>query len=356
MTLQGELRTMELPDLLQWLAASQATGTVLFRHRAGDIVWKVAAGHLVDVVGSGFETWAAERVGREAWDKARGWSERERTAPAVILQRVGLIAAADLADWRTVAVKRSLHTILMREDGWFRFTPGPVQGQGVPIEALLMEVAVEFDEQVRVRQRFGRGLIWVEAVPGAALAGLPADLAALVRAGVHVLELGWLLPGDPWPSLQALDAAAAAGEVALLPVDPALPEDPVQAYQDALIAQRSFQVERSATLFEDALAAAWDDTAAEQATARWLERYDELVRTRLFRGDRVVSPVGGGGALPGDPWGAWLLRVLDEPATVDDLRRRAPFHAFFITRAVRRLVEAGRLALEPIPADGGTLA
>jgi hypothetical protein len=356
MTLQGELRTMELPDLLQWLAASQSTGTVLFRHRAGDITWKVAAGHLVDVVGSGFETWASQRVGREAWEKARNWSERERTAPAVILQRVGLIAAADLAEWRTLSIKRSLHTILMREDGWFRFTPGPVQGEGIPIESLLMEVAVELDDQMRVRQRFGRGLVWVEAIPGAPLDDMPDDLARLVRSGVHVLELGWLLPGDPWPALQALDAAATAGTVALLPVDPALPDDPVQAWQDALIAQRSFQVERAATLFEDALAAAWDDTTAEEATSRWLERYDEMVRTRLFRGDRLVAPTAAVGPLPGDPWGAWLLRVLDAPATVDDLRRRAPFHPFFITRAVRRLVEAGRLELEPIPADGGTLA
>lgn len=347
---------MELQDLLQWMASSGATGTVLFRHRAGDIVWRVARGQLVDVEGPGFAQWAAARVGRDAWDKARMWAEREHTAPAEILQRVGLVRAEEIDEWRTTAVKRSLHTILMREDGWFRFTPGSVYGEGVAIEALLMETAIEFDEQLRVRQRFGRGLVWAETAPGRNAEGVPSELGELLRGGVHVLEVGWLLPGDPWPLLRDLDAAVDRGDVVLLPVEPALPDDPVTTFQDALIAQRAFQVERAATLFEDAISAAWDDTTADEATRRWLERYDELIRTRLFGGDRWVARAADARPEPGDPWAAWVMRRLDKPMRIDDLRREAPFHPFFITRAVRRLLEAGRLSIDPDSADGGTLA
>lgn len=355
MTLQGDLRTMELQDLLQWLANAEVSGTLLFRHRAGDLIWRMSKGRLVGIEGGDIDRWAAARVGAEAWHKARTWAEREHSSPEAILVRVGLLDAAEVPAWRMAAAKRALHAILLREDGWFHFTPGAISGEGLPAEQLLMEVAVEFDEWQKLRRRFGRGFVWIEAAPGQTLEDLPEDWAPWLQAGVHLVELGWLLAADVWDLARELDSLADAGRVLVLPVEPPVVTDPLKLYQEAMIAQRGFHFEEAAAGYEDAISAAWDDAAVRDAAARWLERYEEMVTAHLLPADSMLKRNPDAQPQPGDPWAAWLLRTLETPMKLAELRRTSPFHPFFVTRAARRQLAAGALRLAAKP-EGGSAA
>lgn len=343
MALQGDLKTMRLDELMQWLYQSEATGRLMFRHPSADIVWYVAAGQLVDVDTPGLDLWAEAKVGAKPWAKAKAWAEREGTTPLAILERVGLLDTAEVPGWIQAVGKRSLHTMMLWEQGWFLFEEMNVEGRGVPIEHLLLDAAREWDERDQLKQRFGDAVVWIEAAPGREVEGVSDAVAALLRGGVHLVELPWLLSEDAWEVTQRLNDLVAAGSAVLVPVDTPDLGDPLRAYQEALVAERSFRYEDAAASFEDAITAAWSDTFAREAVARWMERYMAMVAAHLLPPDRYVAPAAHAVPEPGDPYAAYILRVVTAPVRVADLLRRAPFHRFYVVRSLRRLAACGKL-------------
>lgn len=343
MPLQGDLKTMALEELLQWLHLSEATGHLLFRCPNADVRWRVAGGRLVDVDAPGLDPWARQLFGAENWDKAKNWAVRDNSTPAKVLVRVGLLSPAEAQSWLSDAGRRSLHTIFMWNDGWFLFEQAQVNGDGVDIEHLMLDVAREYDEREQVRGRLGDANAWVEAVPGAILSGLSAAAEALVRQGVHLAELPWLLPDDFWEVSKQIYRLADEGKAILMPAQEDRVGDSLKRYQEAAIAERSFRYEEAAEAFEEAISAAWDDPFVREVVAKWMDRYTEMVHKHLVSPKRRIERLPAAQPAPGDPFAAYVLRTLNRPETLAELQKRAPFHAFYVLRSVRRLAAAGQL-------------
>ncbi|RMF19395.1 MAG: DUF4388 domain-containing protein [Candidatus Dadabacteria bacterium] len=345
MPLQGDFGTMTLEELLQWLYLSESSGTLLFRCPNTDIRWGVAEGRLVDVRSNSLDRWAASQFGPDRWQKAKLWADRDQSSPVEILQKVGLLRAEEVGDWLQEAGRRSLHAIFMWNQGWFLFENGRVRGDGVPIEHLLLDVTREYDERIRVRERLGNAGVWVEAVPGADLSDLDDVLAEFLRAGVHLAELGWLLPDDLWDLSKTIYAVVGSSRALLIPPDETRATDPVRRYQEGVIAQRSFRHEEAAAAFEEAIEAAWEDPFVRETVDKWVRRYIELVKKHLVAPERRLERGEAATPKPGDPYAAWVLRTTTDGAAVRELVDIAPFPEHLVYRSIRRLAAAGDLRL-----------
>lgn len=346
MPLQGDFKTMTLAEFLQWLHLSESSGNVLFRSPNADVRWRINAGKLTDVSAPGLDPWAKAKFGAENWDKAKTWAARENTAPAKILVRVGLLTEEQAIGWLADAGRRSLHAIFMWDDGWFLFEQAEVEGNGVDVEHLMLDVAREHDERERVRHRIGAANVWVEASPGAILDGLSDAAANLVRRGVHVAELPWLLPDDFWDVSKEVYRLVNLGKAILVPAPDEGKVDNLKRYQEAAIAERSFRYEEAAVAFEEAISAAWEEPFSREAVAKWIDRYTDMVHAHLVVPSRLVEKTELVTPTPGDPYAAYILRTLEKPEPVESIRNRAPFHRFFVLRSLRRLAAEGGVKLK----------
>jgi len=343
MALQGDLRTMDLQDLLQWLAGAQISGILRFRHRQGDIEMRVSRGTITDIRAATIDRWAESLVGRAHWRKAVQWAERERQTPEEILQRVGVLPDNDLEAWRLEAARRALRDLLLWDDGWFHFQDAQIGGDGIDIAHLMLDVAVELDEREHLRERFGDSLIWLEQAPNTALDDVPDALAELLRGGIHLVEIPWLLADGLWANTKLIDQLVDARKVLTLEVTEPLVDDPVRAYQEAIAAERSFRYEEAAEKYEQAITAAWEDAFSHEAVDRWIERYVRMLAQHLFDETMEVRAAREWMPHPGDPYANYALRVLDEPRQIRTMIARAPFHRFFVLRSLRRLATGGTI-------------
>lgn len=161
MALSGDIKTMPVTDLLQWIETTTQTGIVEFT-REGE--WKKVffqSGQIL-FVSSSKET---EKIGqflirnrriREA-DLERCLEENERTGKKLtqILEDSGLISHQELYEEVILLIKDNLFDLFLWEEGRFEFTdlklPAKVKGPlALKTGQILFQVLTKIDEKRRV--------------------------------------------------------------------------------------------------------------------------------------------------------------------------------------------------------------
>jgi tetratricopeptide (TPR) repeat protein len=242
MTLAGRLRTMALPDVLQWLAMGRKTGTLVLERRS---VQK----KIVFRDGSIYSSWSndpRESLGQFLLRERLATEEQIFTALLRQEERKGLLGSILVADGIVTedALRRSLqlkaeemvYELFLWPDGQFEFKEGELPPDvqiaiEMDVNSVLMEGIRRIDEWARIRQVFpstrttfrlaGQPLVKDpterQILHLAALGKTLAEIALEMRrsefdAAVLLFELygrGYLVVQDPGEDTKALDTVEA---------------------------------------------------------------------------------------------------------------------------------------------------
>jgi len=193
MSLTGNLRTMDLPEVLQWISGGRKTGTLHLDR--GSVQKRIA---FVDgIIHTSWSNDPRESLGQflvrdgliteEQLFKALLRQEKEGRLIGVILVGDGAVAEADLRRALQVKVGETIYDLFLWPEGKFDFKDGelpspPGISVDLPVMGVIMEGARRIDEWSRIREIFPTAGTSFN-VPK----GIPADVT--VREERKFLEL-----------------------------------------------------------------------------------------------------------------------------------------------------------------------
>jgi Domain of unknown function (DUF4388) len=166
MAITGNLRTMQLSELLQWLSMGQKTGTLLVHGRPGEKRIYFDQGRIV----SSSSTIEREYLGHflvahgyiteEELTRAMEVQEESKILLGKILVMIGAISEEDLAVILRLKAAETIYDIFLWTEGAFEFVDGnlpklPMVPISVDVTGLVMEGLRRFDEWARIRTRIG---------------------------------------------------------------------------------------------------------------------------------------------------------------------------------------------------------
>jgi hypothetical protein len=161
--LAGNLRTMELPEVLRWVAYSQKTGTLYLQRRS---IQK----RILFRQGTIYTSWSNDpreslcqflmrerRLTEEELYQALLRQEDEGRPLGLILVRDGLVQESELKRILKTKAEETIYDLFLWPDGAFDFKEGPVPDSvGVVVELTVQEVILEgvrrLDEWKRIRE------------------------------------------------------------------------------------------------------------------------------------------------------------------------------------------------------------
>lgn len=165
MSLTGNLRTMDLPEVLQWIAGGRKTGTLHLDR--GSVQKKIAFAE--GIIHTSWSNDPRESLGQflvrdtliteEQLFKSLLRQEREGRLLGVILVDSGVITEADLRRTLQVKVAETIYDLFLWPEGRFDFKDGELPSlPGIPVDlpvmGVLMEGAHRIDEWSRIREIF----------------------------------------------------------------------------------------------------------------------------------------------------------------------------------------------------------
>jgi hypothetical protein len=165
MSLTGNLRTMDLPEVLQWISGGRKTGTLHLDH--GSVQKRIA--FTDGIIHTSWSNDPRESLGQylvregliteEQLFKALLQQEKEGRLIGVILVGDGVFTEADLRHALQVKVAETIYDLFLWPEGRFEFKDGelpPMLGIPVdlPVMGVIMEGARRIDEWSRIREVF----------------------------------------------------------------------------------------------------------------------------------------------------------------------------------------------------------
>jgi len=183
MSLTGNLRTMDLPEVLQWIAGGRKTGTLHLDR--GSVLKRIA---FVDgIIDTSWSNDPRESLGQflvrdalvteEQLFKALLRQEKEGRLIGVILVGDGAVSEDDLRRALQLKVGETIYDLFLWPEGQFEFKDGelpktPAISVNLPVMGVIMEGARRLDEWTRIRTVFPTAGTSFK-VPK----GIPADVA-----------------------------------------------------------------------------------------------------------------------------------------------------------------------------------
>ena len=165
MSLTGNLRTMDLPEVLQWIAGGRKTGTLHLDR--GSVLKRIA---FVDgIIDTSWSNDPRESLGQflvrdaliteEQLFKALLRQEKEGRLIGVILVGDGAVSEADLRRALQLKVGETIYDLFLWPEGQFEFKDGelpkpPGISVDLPVMGVIMEGARRVDEWSRIRTVF----------------------------------------------------------------------------------------------------------------------------------------------------------------------------------------------------------
>ena len=165
MSLTGNLRTMDLPEVLQWIAGGRKTGTLHLGR--GSVQKKIAFAD--GIIHTSWSNDPRESLGQflvrdaliteEQLFKSLLQQEREGRLMGVILVEGGVLTEADLRRAMQVKVAETIYDLFLWPEGKFDFKDGELPNPpGIPVDlpvmGVIMEGAHRIDEWSRIREIF----------------------------------------------------------------------------------------------------------------------------------------------------------------------------------------------------------
>lgn len=164
MAITGNLRTMQLSELLQWLSMGQKTGTLVVRGTAGEKRIYFQGGRII----SSSSTIEREYLGHflvafgyiteEELTRAMEVQEESKILLGKILVMIGAIQEEELTDLIKLKAAETIYDIFLWTEGAFEFIDGEIPKMPmVPISAdvtgIVMEGLRRYDEWQRIRTK-----------------------------------------------------------------------------------------------------------------------------------------------------------------------------------------------------------
>ncbi len=227
MSLSGTLRTMNLADLLQWVAGSQKTGRFAFRQ--GTVVKEVfVQDGLIVGAASNQRTEMLGHVlvarGKLTEEQLRaGLLARRHEAEFLgqILVRLGFISQDDLLRALAERTEEVVYSIFDWADADFHFEPAAQPGPDVvlislPVDHVLLRGVHRHDEQERIRNVFPDGrvvLATTDKTPPAEILQHPLArrIIEMLDGRRSIEEISFLLHTSPFPVMKFLYEAHRLG-------------------------------------------------------------------------------------------------------------------------------------------------
>jgi Domain of unknown function (DUF4388) len=251
MGLSGNLRTMDLPEILQWISVGRKTGTLHLSRRS---VQK----RIVFREGVVYTSWSNDP--RESLGQfliRDGLVTEEQLFTALLLQeREGRFLGAILAEdelrhaLHTKAVE-SIYDLFLWPEGQFDFKEGEFPELihlEVPVTAVILEGVRRVDEWKRIRKVFPSANITFRAIDPGYKPREPAERRALelVAGGKTLAEISLELRRSEFDAASLLFDLHGRGVLAVDQLlDAAVAADPVGAIKDLLaLADERFRVRR----------------------------------------------------------------------------------------------------------------
>src|SRR5262245_5176399 len=263
MGLAGNLRTMDLPEILQWISVGRKTGTLHLGRRS---IQK----RIVFREGVVYTSWSNDRreslgqflirdglVTEEQLFKALLLQEQQGRFLGAILVTEEILSEDELRHaLRTKAVE-SIYDLFLWPEGQFEFREGEFPELihlEVPVTAVILEGVRRVDEWKRIRKIFPSASITFRAADPAFKPREPAERRALelVAAGKTLAEISLELRRSEFDAASLLFDLHNRGAVAVDQVlDAPVSTDPVGTIKDRLsIAEERFQAKRYEAAFE----------------------------------------------------------------------------------------------------------
>jgi len=192
MAITGNLRTMQLSELLQWLSMGQKTGTLAIRGGAGEKRIYFQNGRII----SSSSTIEREYLGHflvsygyiteEELTKAMEVQEESKILLGKILVMIGAIAEEDLVELIRLKACETIYDIFLWPEGAFQFLDGEIPQRpmipiAIDVTGIVMEGLRRYDEWRRIRER----LPSMKEVP---VVVAPVDLESLAEPQRLILE------------------------------------------------------------------------------------------------------------------------------------------------------------------------
>jgi hypothetical protein len=166
MAITGNLRTMQLSELLQWLSMGQKTGTLLVRGSPGEKRIYFDQGRII----SSSSTVEREYLGHflvahgfiteEELTRAMEVQEESKILLGKILVMIGAISEEDLMAILRLKAAETIYDIFLWTEGAFEFEDGrvpqlPMVPISIDVTGIVMEGLRRYDEWSRIRTRIG---------------------------------------------------------------------------------------------------------------------------------------------------------------------------------------------------------
>jgi hypothetical protein len=297
MSLSGNLRTMSLPDILQWIAQGRKTGTLHLQQRA-------VSKHLSFKDGAIFTSWSNDPrehlgqflvsqryVSEEELFKGLLAQEQEGRLIGSILVDSGILSEDDLARSLREKACESIYDLFLWPEGRFEFKDGELPENvhfhlDLHVQGVILEGIRRLDEWARIKRVFPSMRTSFKASDGAQSED-PRDRQALslAAAGKTLAEMALEMHFTDFETAALLFDLHARGlvSVADAPEDKA-PGDPVSAIEELLTTAearlKEHRYEDAVRAFEDVLAL---DRLNQHAKKGLLAVSEARSRERLLR-------------------------------------------------------------------------
>jgi hypothetical protein len=200
MAITGNLRTMQLSELLQWLSMGQKTGTLAIRGGAGEKRIYFQNGRII----SSSSTIEREYLGHflvsygyiteEELTKAMEVQEESKILLGKILVMIGAIAEEDLVELIRLKACETIYDIFLWPEGAFHFIDGEIPQRpmipiAIDVTGIVMEGLRRYDEWQRLRERIRSMRDVPTVIAPVSVESLPEPQRLILRAidGVRTL-------------------------------------------------------------------------------------------------------------------------------------------------------------------------
>lgn len=247
MSLSGNLRTMELSEILQWISSGRKTGTLHLERRS---VQK----RIVFRKGIIYTSWSNDpreslgqflvrdgRITEEQLFRALLQQEQEGALLGAILVSTGILSEETLRQSLREKAEETIYDLFLWPEGRFEFKEGELPSLieiNMEVTGVIMEGIRRVDEWERIRQAFGSPLTSFKVKAGAPAPGDAAEARALelAAAGRDLAEIALDMHRSEFDAASLLFALQQRGLIEATRAHTEGPADVVGTIQDLLAA------------------------------------------------------------------------------------------------------------------------
>src|SRR5437762_8926199 len=231
MSLAGNLRTMDLPEVLQWIASSRKTGTLHLERRSvqkriyfqGGAIYTSWSNDPRESLG---QILVRERlVTEEQLFKALLSCEQKGGLLGVLLVADGIVSEEDVRRVLRIKAEESIYDLFLWPEGKFEFKDGETAGDDlIPIEldvtSAIMEGVRRVDEWGRIRTVFPTmevSFTLPQGVPAEVADGIERRLLELAGSGLNRAAVSLELRRSEFEAAEMAFRLHARGLLAVVP-------------------------------------------------------------------------------------------------------------------------------------------